>query len=181
MSLTLLLLLSHLSSPLSPPTPEDWLIELKTQRLGVALPKSIVMESRDFGPSTAISLYEQVEVGPDGKSDVTWTARREIRRSGEASVDWTSSRSCDGLQTVVTAFERTPLPRIEMRSARALGADASPRPVMGAIHQAHVLWTTAWDSENAPVEMTLSSLGSGPAQRLYEIAATSLSACWTSA
>ena len=49
---------------------------------------------------------------------------------------------------------------------------------MGSLHQTHLVWVAARDSGNAPVQLTLESLGSGPPKQIFDLVDAQLSDCW---
>lgn len=173
MSLTLLLALTVMPEP----TVEIWLQHLKAEPLGQTRPKAVVIQNREFASSTAISFYETSSADGTGPVPTVWHARRETQSGDGQAVEWTSTRSCGPLLNVVVALERLALPHVEIRRPQA-SESPLPAPEMGTMHQTHLVWVTGWDSGNAPIQITLESLGSGTPKQLYDMAADQLSGCW---
>lgn len=173
MSLTVLLAL--VTSP--GPAPVDWLQQLKAEPFEQSRPKAVIIQTREFAASTAISLYEARSADGTGTASSVWHARREIRTGDERAISWTSTASCAPLFSVVVALERLALPHVELRQL-PVDQFPTPAPVMGALHQTHLVWVTAWDSGNAPAQLTLESLGSGAPKQIYDLANAQLAACW---
>ncbi|WP_417233070.1 hypothetical protein [Brevundimonas sp.] len=159
------------------PSPVDWLQQLQAEPFERSMPKAVIIQTREFAASTAISLYETRSADGTGTESSIWHARREVRTGDDRVIAWTSTVSCAPLFSVIVALERLALPHVELRQPRA-DQFPTPRPVMGALHQSHLVWVTAWDSGNAPVQLTLESLGSGPPKQIYDLVDAQLSACW---
>lgn len=173
MSLVLFLALAAMQEP----TTAEWLQHLKAERVERTSPKAVVIQNREFASSTAISFYETVASDEGGPPRTVWHARREIREGDAVTVALTSTQSCGKLFNVVIALERLAMPHIEMRRPQESEAP-TPAPEMGPIHQNHLVWVTSWDSGNAPVQITLESLGSGTPKQLYDLASDQLLGCW---
>ena len=173
MSLTVVLAL--VTSP--GPSPVDWLQQLQAEPFERSMPKAVIIQTREFAASTAISLYETRSTHGTGTGSSAWHARREVRTGDDRVVAWTSTVSCAPLFSVIVALERLALPHVELRQP-PVDQFSTPAPVMGALHQSHLVWVTAWDSGNAPVQLTLESLGSGPPKQIYDLVDAQLSACW---
>lgn len=173
MSLVLFLALTAMPEP----TTVEWLQHLKAEPLEQTRPKAIVIQNREFASSTAISFYETTSSDGTGPTRTVWHARREVRAGEGLAVEWTSTRSCGQLFSVVIALERLAMPHVEMRRPQT-SESPTPAPEMGSTHQNHLVWVTGWDSGNAPLQLTLESLGSGTPQQLYDLANDQLSGCW---
>lgn len=171
----LALLLAVATSPEAAPV--DWLQQLQAEPFEQSRPKAVIIQNREFAASTAISLYETRSTDGTGTASSVWHARREVRTGDERAISWTSTASCAPLFSVVVALERLALPHVELRQP-PVDQFPTPAPVMGALHQTHLVWVTAWDSGNAPVQLTLESLGSGPPKQIYDLVDAQLSACW---
>jgi hypothetical protein len=171
----LTVLLAMVASP--GPAPVDWLQQLKAEPFEQSRPKAVIIQTREFAASTAISLYETRSTNETGTRQSVWHARREVRTGDERTIAWTSTASCAPLFSVVVALERLALPHVELRQP-PVDQFPTPAPVMGALHQTHLVWVTAWDSGNAPVQLTLESPGSGPPKQIYDLIDAQLSDCW---
>lgn len=172
MSLILALTMA-LTSP-QQTTAAEWLQRLRREPFEQTRPRAVVIRDREFGSSTAVSVYETTLPGDDGRAELVWRARREQRDDGGSRVDWASTSSCAPLFNVVVALERLATPHVELHRP-----SPTPPPLMGALHQSHLLWVTAWGADNAPVQMTLESLGSGEPKRVYDLIDAQLAACWS--
>mgnify|MGYP003633438306 FL=1 len=159
------------------PSPVDWLQQLQAEPFEQSRPKAVIIQTREFAASTAISLYETRSTHGTGTASSVWHARREVRTGDDRVIAWTSTASCEPLFSVIVALERLALPNVELRQPPA-DRFPTPAPVMGSLHQTHLVWVTAWDSGNAPVQLTLESLGSGPPKQIYDLVDAQLSDCW---
>lgn len=169
-------LASVLALGAAPQDGDAWLARLRTESLSAVPPQAIILRIRDHGPSRAISFYRTRASGPSR----AWTisARLETWNGAETQVLWTSAASCRALAEVVATIERAPLPRPELTPTEP-GPWPSPPPRMGPLHVSHRLWMSAWDSDGAPIHITLSSLGSGTPGALFDNVDDRLADCWT--
>lgn len=152
----------------------DRLVGLRGLRAGEALPSAVVLKDNEQHGSIAFSFYAPRR-DRDGAS-MGWRARREVREAGASpEIAWASQDSCPGMADALAALERTPAPRVELRSAAPL---SSQPPSMGPLHTSHLIWMRAWDDGNSPVEMTLTSLGAGSPERVFTRVEAFLEGCW---
>jgi hypothetical protein len=147
----------------------EWMQALKSERLGSQAPVAILIVDRETRGDSAWSVYRQ-----NTSSGVQWSLRFERRVEGGSLVSWTTPETCPAASAFIAAVERVPLPHVELSSTSNW-----PRPNPGEVHVRHTLWVSAVDATNAPVGVTLESLGSGPGASLVS-AAESLSSCWLS-
>lgn len=144
-------------------TDNDWLQKLSALRADNRPPDAVVLKDREHDGLVAFSFYRFMP-SPSERSWV-WRVRREIRTSdGNIQIAWISQDSCTGVADSLVAIERVGIPRVELRRAEPSGAQP---PSMGPLHVTHRIWARAWDAENSPMEITLSSLGSGIPERLF--------------
>lgn len=155
-------------------SPHDRLEQLGGLRIENRPPDAVILVDREQNGLVAFSFYKYLP-SPSGLS-WAWRVRREIRtRDEEPEIAWASQDSCTGIADSLIAIERTAIPRVELRSAEPSG---SQPPSMGPLHVTHRIWARAWDAENSPLEVTLSSLGSGVPQKIFERVDQALRDCW---
>lgn len=149
----------------------DHLERLSNLRIENTSPEAVVLKDMEYRGSVAFSFYKTQSGG-----SWSWRVRREDRSSDpDPGISWASQQSCAGISDALVAIERVTMPRVEMRSAEPAG---SQPPAMGPLHLTHHLWARAWDAGNSPVEVTLTSLGSGIPQRLFDHLEQALRTCW---
>ena len=133
---------------------------LKAIRHSGLQPSAIVLAHRG-GTMNALAIYE-MPVQQD--ETPVWVMRRTYSTEASASAEIVSSRSCPQIYQLVLALERLPVPRPEIRGARATaptGFSPAP-PAMGPLHTHYGYWSRGWTSNSEPVELSLMHLGSGP-------------------
>lgn len=152
----------------------DRIGQLSGLRIENRPPDAVILKDQEQYGIVAFSFYKYGPA-PSGRS-WAWRVRREIRTGDESpKIAWTSQDSCTGVADSLIAIERISFPRVELRSAVPSG---SQPPSMGPLHVTHRIWARAWDAENSPLEVTLSSLGSGVPQRIFERVDEALHDCW---
>ena len=144
---------------------------LSNLRIENTSPEAVVLKDMEHRGSVAFSFYKTLSGG-----SWYWRVRREVRAPDhDPRISWASQQSCAGIADSLVVIERVAMPRVELRSAEPAGPQP---PAMGPLHLTHHMWARAWDAGNSPVEITLTSLGSGSPQRLFDHLEQALRTCW---
>lgn len=154
-------------------TASSELEKLKSTSLGSTSPSTIVLIDRERSGLTSFSAYE-IRNGDDRQG--YWLVRKVETIEGRSVVHLADSRSCPRLMDNLVELERLSLPRLEIFS-RPPSQLTSP-PSLGALHVRGFAWIRGWTPHNEPLEVTLTSLGSGPVIEWAQQAADDLSDCW---
>lgn len=149
---------------------------LKATRHNGLQPSAIVLARRGAAMNS-LAIYEM----PLQRDDApVWVIRRADTTGEAVSAEIASSRSCPQIYQLVLALERLPVPRPEIRGARAAApAGFSPAPPdIGPLHTHYGFWSRGWTSSSEPVELSLVHLGSGPLMHWMTEAEALLQNCW---